>query len=266
MAKYYILDKIFAVGTEYRAEDDKLYVITKLGCDSGEVIPTVDGQKIGKLHADFAPLHRTSSNKLGPFDLKELFIVVPPRKLLKFEGTAAKVRAIGKIIELEPGEAPPTDLIARYNAHGKNYWTYEKASKSLGTDVAWKADQEIELLTLKPTTIEKYLFDSIIMVKISNATIAEGDVALRIYVDDKPLDILEKAMGKLGIDVLSCPYPPADSTEEIPFSLKDLPVEIPGDHTIKFTVINVSGNDITPPSGSSITIDLLVVYKRFQVS
>jgi len=265
--KYYKLDKIFVANTDYRAEDDKLYVITKIGTDLSDVKPTVAGQKIGALSSDFAPLHKTSSNLLGPFDLKDLYIVVPPRKVLKFESSSSgKVRAIGKILELAPGEGIPNDLIARFEAHGKNYYTYSVESVSLGTDVALTADQEVEILSLKPTTIEKYVFDNIVMLSVSGGSFSEGDLALRIYVDDKPLDILESAMGKKGIDALSLPYPPSDSTEEIPFTLSDMPIEIPGDHTITFKVVNTSGGSLAPASGSSWTFKLLVVYRRYQVA
>lgn len=264
--KYYKLDKIFVANTNHRAEDDKIYVITKIGTDLSDVKPSVAGQKIGALSSDFAPLHKTSSNLLGPFDLKDLFIVVPPRKVLKFEsGSSGKVRAIGKIIELEPGESIPNDLLARFDAHGKNYWTYSLTTKTLGTDEAVADGQEIEIVSLKPTTIEKYVFDSLVMLLITGGSFSEGDFALRIYVDDKPLDILEAAMGKKGIDALSLPYPPASTTEEIPFTLADLPIEIPGDHTITFKVVNVSGGSLAPSSGSAWSFKLLVVYKRYQV-
>ena len=265
--KYYKLDKIFLSNTEYRAEDDKLYIIQKIGTDLPDVKPNVDGQKVGALSTDFAPLHKTSSNLLGPFDLKDLFIVVPPRKLLKFESSGSgKVRAIGKIVVLEPGESIPNDLLARYGAHGKNYYTYYTTTKTLETDEALAADQEVEILSLKPTTIEKYVFDNIIMLLVSGGSFNEGDLALRIYVDDKPLDILESAMGKKGIDAKSIPYPPSNTSEEIPFTLADMPIEIPGDHTIKFVVVNTRGEPLSPTSGSAWSFKLLVVYRRYQVA
>jgi len=265
--KYYKLDKIFVANTEYRAEDDKLYIIQKIGTDLSDVKPSVAGQKIGALNSSFAPLHRTSSNVLGPFDLKDLFIVVPPRKILKFESSSSgSVRAIGKIVELGPGESIPNDLLARYEAHGKNYYTYSTGSESLGTDTAIADGQEVSVLELQPTSIEKYVFDSYIMLSISGGSFNEGDFALRIYVDDKPLDIIESDMGKKGIDALSLPYPPAASTEEIPFTLADMPIEIPGDHTITFKVINTSGSSLSPSSGSEWSFSILVVYRRYQVA
>ena len=265
--KYYKLDKIFVTNTSYTAEDDKLYIIQKIGTNVSDLYPTVAGQKIGKLDTDFAPLHKTSSNLLGPFDLKDLFIVVPPKKQLKFESSSSgKVRAIGKIIELEPGESIPNDLLARYNAHGKNYYTFEEGSNSLGTDEAMSADQEVHLLTLDPTSIEKYVVDSIIMLSVSGGTVNEGDMALRLYYDDKPLDILESTMGKKGIDSKSLPYPPAASTEEIPFTLADMPIEVEPDHTLKFYVVNTSGSSLSPTSGSNWSWSLLVVYRRYQVA
>jgi len=265
--KVYRLDKIFDANTQYRAEEDKLYIITKIGTDLSDVKPTVAGQKIGALSSDFAPLHKTSSNLLGPFDLKDLYIVVPPRKQLLFEsGSSGKVRAIGKILELEPGEGIPSDHLARYDAHGKNYYTYATNTVTLNTDESIAADREISLIELKPTSIEKYVLDSIVMLAISGGSYSEGDFALRFYLDDNPLDILESAMGRKGIDATAFPYPPKSDTEEEPFTLADMPIEVEPDHTLSIKLVNTSGSAKSPDSGSAWSFKILVVYRRLQIS
>ena len=101
------------------------------------------------------------------------------------------------------------------------------------------------------------------MVAGSGGTINPGDFAVRFYLDGKVLDLLSKTAGKLGIDVLSMPRPPSDTVEEIPFTLKDLPIEVLGDHTLSVKIRNISGSNKTPTSGSewSFTFTAIVRYE-----
>jgi len=103
-----------------------------------------------------------------------------------------------------------------------------------------------------------------VMVGIVNVTFAEGDFGLTIYLDNThiPFDWAEGI--QRGIDVLSCPRPPADTTEQVPFSLKDFPIEVLGDHTISLRAINTKGADLTPAAGTSIdvTVTCIVEYLK----
>ena len=263
MVEYFKLDKIFTTGTTYELPADRFYVIKAIGTDaSTDLKLVIDGVETGALINDVAPLHRTSSNHLGPVPLGDLFYVVPPNKSFELEGpSGAKARLVGQIGRLAAGEALPTNLASRFAEQGKHYITYVSDSYSLGTDVAWSADTEYEIYSLTPKTIETYNFNNIMMCSVSNVTVSEGDIAIRLYLDGTPLDILTSDAGKLGIDSLSMPYPPAATTEEIPFSLADLPIKVEGDHTFTVKAINTSGGDLTPASGTSITVKITALVE-----
>lgn len=253
MAERYYLDKILDVGTTYTMEADKYLVIRAIGTDdTSKVSAYVAGNLVGEFTNIIAPLHKTSSNLLGPLQLEDLYIVVPPNKALYFDGTSGKVvRIIGWIYELGPGESISAEHLARYNNQSKAYWTYLDDYVEPGTDTAIAAGQEVEIKTYSPASIEKYIFNKFLMAKAENGTFVEGDFAIRLYMDGKPLDILSSSMGQLGIDILSMPRPPADSTEELPFSLADMPIELLGDHRLKVVVVNTSGASKSPSSGQS---------------
>jgi len=253
MAERYILDKILKVGQSYVMEADKYMVIRAIGTDdTARVRAFVAGNLVGEFTNIVAPLHKTSSNLLGPLPLEDLYIVVPPNKTLYFDGTAGKkVRVIGYIYELGPGEQMSAEHIARYGNQSKAYWTYLDDSVSVGTDVALSAGQEVEIKTYSPASIEKYLFSKVLMVGVSGGSFSEGDLALRLYLDGKPLDLLSSEMGPHGIDVTALPRPPSDSTEETPFSLMDNPIQLDGDHRLKVVIVNTSGGSLAPTSGSS---------------
>ncbi|MCD6369841.1 MAG: hypothetical protein J7L38_08650 [Thermoproteales archaeon] len=189
---------------------------------------------------------------------------MPPNTKYKFTGASgSKMRLIGRIGVLTPGEAVPAAHMVRYDQQNKIYLTYVEGSYSHGVDTAWVADAEALVYSLTPKTTEKYIFNNICMVAGSGGTINPGDFAVRFYLDGKVLDLLSKTAGKLGIDVLSMPRPPSDTVEEIPFTLKDLPIEVLGDHTLSVKIRNISGSNKTPTSGSewSFTFTAIVRYE-----
>ena len=264
MVDYYKLDKIITVGNTYETPADRFYVIEKVGTDAAsDVKLIIDGVETGPFYADIAPLHKTSSNLLGPLDLGKLFYVIPPNKTFYVDGpSGAKVRIIGRIGVLAPGEALPGDYARRYTEQGKHYITYLEDTYSKATDEAWSKDEEQEVISLTPRTIETYLLNNVVMASLSGGSFSEGQFAVRFFKDGKPLDILTTEAGHKGIDILSMPRPPSYNTEMEPFSLKDRVIEIPGDHTLTIKVINVSGSDLSPTSGSawSVKITAIVEY------
>lgn len=269
MVKYYHLDKIFTQGNTYELPNDRFYVIKKIGTDGSTATKLViDGVETGEIISDIAPLHKTSSNLLGPLDLKDLFYVVPPNKTFYVDGpSGAKVRAIGLIGILAPGEGLPPQYASRYSNQGKHYITYQKGSVTLAAAGAnWAADAESAVITLTPKTIEKYTFNRELLAKIENtaSALAEGQAAVRFYLDGTPLDILTTDPGHKGVDILSAPYPPADTTEEEPFTFENLPVEVPGDHTFEIKVMNVSGAAIAADSGSDMVATIAAIVEYLQ--
>jgi len=250
MVDYYPLDKVFVEGTDYQTPADRFYVITALGTDAAtatEIISTI------------APLHRTSSNLLGPLDLGDLYYVVPPNKTFRVDGPAsAKVRAIGRLGVLAPGEVLPAAEAGRFNDQGKKYVTYQTGTHTASGAGTWTADVAYEIYSLTPKTIETFRFANVLGVTVGGATIAEGNVGIQFKMDGRPLDILTAGPGPKGIDALSMPMPPADTTEETAFSLASRAIEVQGDHTFSIEAINVSGGDI---SYTDLDIDFTAVVE-----
>lgn len=266
MVKYYPLDKIFVQGTTYELPADRFYVIKKIGTDaSTDAYLFIDGVETGAIISEVAPLHRTSSNLLGPVDLGELYYVVPPDKKFTVEGpSGAKIRAIGLIGVLAPGESLPGPYATRFDEQGKHYITYVKDSVTLASaGGSWAADSETEVYSLTPKTVEKYIFNNIAMAKVENAsaTISEGEVGIRFFLEGTPLDILTSDPGKKGIDLLSMPYPPTPTTEERPFTLKELPIEVPGDYTFSVKAVNVSGSAIAASTSEDMTCTFAAIVE-----
>lgn len=266
MVEYYKLDKIFVEGTTYETPNDRFYVIRKIGTDGTSATKLViDGVETGEIINNVAPLHRTSSNLLGPLNLGDLYYVVPPNKTFYVDGpSGTKVRAVGQIGKLAPGEALPANHASRFTDQGKHYYKYDTATATLASaGGTWAADAETDVYSLTPKTVEKYIANNIVMANLSNAatTPSEGDVAIRFFLEGTPLDILTTDPGKKGVDLYSCPHPPAATTEEIPFSLADLPVTIEGDHTFEIKAVNTSGSDITASSGADMTMQITLVLE-----
>jgi len=263
MVTYYKLDKVITVGESWRAEENKFYVIKAIGTDASPALtPYVERYPLGAIRADVAPLHKTSSNLLGPLDLGALYYVVPPKHIFKVAGpSGAKCRIIGRIGVLGPGEALPAGMMERFGKQPTHHLTYVTDSESLGTDETWTAGREFGVYKLTPLTPEVYKFNNVCMVSVTGDTISEGQVGIRFYLEAAPFDILETTMGKLGVDALSMPHPPRDVAEEIPFSLEDLPIEVKGDKTFEVRAINVSGGDLPPATGAAWTVKFTAVVE-----
>jgi len=222
----------------------------------------VDGVDTGAIITDVAPIRKKDTNRLGPLDLGDLYYVVPPHKKFHIEGpSGAKYRIVGQIGKLAVGEVIPAHLAGRFAVQGKHYLTYISGTYSLGTDVTWVKDAEYEVFTLTPKTIEEYTFDKVVQAKITGDTVAEGDFGIIFYLDGVPQDILTKEPGRRGIDVLSMPKPPTDTTEMVPFTLEKTPIKVLGDHTISIKAMNVSGADKAPATGATWKIDILSIVE-----
>jgi len=268
MPREFPLDMIIVQGETYYTDKREYFVIKKIGTDaSTDTHLKVDNKELGDLISTVAPLHSTSSNTLGPVNLGQFYIVIPPETEFVVEGASgAKMRLVGIYGKIAPGEPLPGDLEARFNNQHNAYITHLNGSVSLGTDVSFSADAEQEIMSLTPKTIEKYILAFPVMGSVDNYTASEGDLAYRFYVDNEPLDLLTSSSGDVrgGIDLLSMPRPPAATTEQVPFSFADMPLEILGDHTLSIRVRNTKGSAISPSAGTSLTfyVDTLAVYIR----
>jgi len=263
MVKWYRLDKVFATNTQYTAEEDRFYVVKAIGTDvSDNVTVKVRGVPAGTINSYVAPLAKTSSNEFGPLNLKDKFIVIPPDSKFEFESTGSgNVRLIGLIGVLGPGESLPGEHQARYAAQGSRYVTVLSDSYSVGTDTAWPNGVEFEVYSLTPATIETYVLNDRIGVKIDNlsSSLTAGQVGIKFYLDSVALDVLGSTMGPHGLDAYFMQIPPTDSVNEEGYTLADNPITVEGDHNLIVKAKNISGGALSPATDTSITITLYAV-------
>jgi hypothetical protein len=248
----------------YEMEKDRYYVIKRIGTDvSSKVTVKVDGIPVLDIFNTIAPIARTSSNTLGPLDLGEYFIVVPPERKLLFESTGSgNVYIEGDLVVLSPGEAIPSEHLTRYAAYATRKISYVDVSTTVGA--SWPAGQEVKVADLTPPTIEDWIFDNFAGVSVTglSATQTYGQVNIKLYYDGKPLDLLLTTAGPHGIETLKMPLPPTATAEFEPFTFRDKPIMVPGGHTLTVTAINVSGGSLSAATGANIAVRFVAVYKR----
>jgi len=264
MVNYYKLDKVITQGTEYTMDSDLFYIIRKVGTDStGGAKLRIAGRDTGEIVANVAPMRPYSSNELGPLDLGDLFYVVPPDKVFTVEGDSGdKMRIIGEIGELAPGESLPASFAARYAEQGDHYLRYDEGSKLYSVDYTWSDGEEITVYELTPATREKFIFNNIVEVETGVSGLDVGEAGVILELDGKPLDVLTDNQGPKGLDAYFFPRPPAYNTVNVPFSLADKPIEVPGDITFKIKLINVSGGNLTVAAATDQYITMVVEYIR----
>lgn len=255
------LEKIIDTNREYKAEHNKFYVIDYIGTNVDVDYIEIEGRRTTPLDSTLSPVRTTTSNLFGPLDLKDQFIVIPPLHRFKFVSSASgKVYISGKIGVLEFGEGLPADVQTRFKNMHLSYLRPITISKSLGTDVKINPGAEIEIKSIIPSTIERYILCERIGISVANAgTIADGTLGLRFYYDDTPMDILDTDAGTFGIDVNKMPLPPTETTEMEYFSLENFPIVIEPNHKLTLKVYNNSSTAISPPTGQSITITVKAI-------
>jgi hypothetical protein len=245
-------------------EKDRYYVIRKIGTDvSAKVTVKVDGIPVLDIFNLIAPIAKTSSNTLGPLDLGDLFIVVPPERKLLFESTGSgNVYIEGELVVLAPNEKISDEHLMRYQAYATRKITYADVSVTVGT--SWPAGQEVKVADLTPPTIEDWIFDGFAGVSVTglSATQTFGQINLKLYYDGRPFDLLVATAGPHGIETLKMPLPPTDSAEKEPFTFKDKPIMVVGGHTLTVTAINVSGAALGAATGANIAVRFVAIYKR----
>ena len=262
-------DIFISQGTTYKTKHNQILVIQKVGTDNGDksnpTILYIKNTPTGPFVSDFAPLHKTESNLLGPFDLGKLFYVVPPETEFYISApSGTKVRLMGKYIELSIGEGVPADLKSRFEVQHMHYWTYEYVKHDHGTNVSIAAGERVELGKIETDSVTEKTLNSYLMAKLSNYTLAEGELALLMYLDNVPLyDLLTDNLTG-GIDYYSLRYPPDTSTEMLPFSLEKNPIHMRPDQTLSLSVRNIKGSAITPATDTSLIFEILAVieYRR----
>jgi hypothetical protein len=264
MVDFYKLNKVFVQGTNYETPNDRFFVFKKIGCDQATATKfVIDGVETGGISNLVAPLYATSSKLLPPLDLGNLFYVVPPNKTFFVSGASgAKIRAIGQIGVLGPGEGIPTVFASRFAEQGSKYLVWTQGSKLYSTDYTWADGEEISIFSLTPKTIEQYILNNLCQVETGVASLADGAAALRVYLEGKVLDILTSDPGKKGLDCKYMPRPPVYNGVREPFSFADWPITVAGDQTLELKLINVSGGNLTVAGATDQYIDLVLEYLK----
>jgi len=262
--KKYFLDKTIDVGTLYRAETDKAYVITKIGTTSTtKATFSVAGIPCAEIYSELAPNYPTSSNLAGPIDLGNLFIVVPPTKTFGFTGsTGSTMHLIGNIIELEPGETLPPDLMSRWTQQGRKFISYLSGSVTTAAGGVVSAGTETDIIVTTVPVAERFTLNRIYMAegRLDDYTPVDRFYS-RIYVNGKPLDIIETAMGRLGIAGSSAPHPPRAGVNFEAFSFEEKPLVLEAGTDLRITMIN-TGADYTVPTGRTLYRIVSVAIER----
>jgi hypothetical protein len=268
MPQYYKLIKTLDAGTSYRAETDKFLVINRVSTNTSTAIGYLEvaGAKCMEIHQDVAPIAMLSYNWIEMLDLGDYYVVVPPAKVFKFTGdSTAKLMVQGMIGEMMSPTDFPADLNARLTTQAKEFIRIQRGTASLASaGNKWAANAENNVITLTATAGERHLIDSRLAVYMGglSSVHSAGDIALRLYYQDKPLDILDSTMADLGIDIWEAYWNDGSSTYyKYYIDLSDMPIQLEPGRTLKVNVRNVSGADITAGTGGlSCTVALVDKY------
>jgi len=255
MAQKFALDLILEEGDDYETGVREALVITEVGTNSTSTTTpihlVIDGKPMGDLLQDLSPISKINTRFWDLLPLGSLYYVVPPETSITVSGPSGlEIRCKGYLIKLAVGEALPTNLMARFNEQPNHYYTFEYGYVDWSAGKTYADKEEVDVITYTPKTIERAVFNSRLMAKLQGWTRAVHEVAVRVYLDDAPLDFLLEKTPIGGIDIYNTPYPPAETTEHRGFTLCDFPVTVEGDHTIKFVMRNISGGDITIAAAS----------------
>ncbi|MEM3675390.1 MAG: hypothetical protein QXG08_07975 [Candidatus Methanomethyliaceae archaeon] len=266
MAKYYPVKMTIAANTVYYTPKNAILKVERIGTNSSTPATLwIKEAKVGAIISDLAPLTKTNDNLLGPLNLGSKYYVIPRETDFKFEGSSGSVMLLeGKWIVLDKPDEVPKELAERGLTQFKDYVTYVKSVTTLGTDQPIPANGEVEIFSLTPKTIEKYIFDSYLAVNVTNATFDYGTLVLRFFYDNAYLTGLTDLPGTHrtdGLDLKYLTHPPTGSNNMEPFSLEGNAIELPGDHTLKLFVRNTRSTNVTPPSGQAISFTTYAIVK-----
>jgi len=261
----YILDKVLNVDTEYTAERDKLYVIRKVGTNSTtKATLKIANAPCLEIIQEIARIQQSHLERFSTLDLGDHFVVLTPDKKMSFSGASgSKMRIMGEILELAPGEAIPTNLLARYKEQPQKFMSYERGTYSHGTDTTWVADDENNVIDIDVPAGERWTLDSVYYGDIANLAAAHvpGDWSLRFLVRDKALDIISKEMGDPGIDLWGLDFIYDTVAYHALKSLAKMPITLEPGTNFKVKARNVSGANKSPATGTSITVTVTIAKK-----
>jgi len=262
--KTYSLDKTLPTGASYRAEKDKAYIIRKVGTSSTtKATLKVAGGLVLEIIDTLAPLTPKSTNRLDLLDLEDLYIVVPPDKVLETAGESGKfIRIKGQIVELGPGETLPADIIARFNAQTKKYISYQTATWTSAAAAAIPKGNVHTMIDFTCPAGERHVFRKRYMGYSYCSAYPAGvyleELGTRLYVQGAPLDILDDSMGFRGISSIAAPHPPNDTLGVHEFTLKDFPITLEPGRKLTIEAWNANAA-FTLAAGETFTCNVTLV-------
>jgi hypothetical protein len=266
----YLLDKVLKAGVLYRAEDDKYFVVESAGTNStsqGKL--TVDGSVVLELVDKIAGLQDRDVNRFGPLDLGKNYVVIPPKKPFSFSGASGSVLRIrGSLMVLGPGEGIPTPHLARFSEQPRRYYTYETGINGIGASSSWPADAEYTIIDVTCPPGERWIFDR--FMKVRRTGILEDDtagvIALKFYINDRPLDVIDPALCPHGIDTLTGHYYADTTSYLVPVDLSGMPIVLEPGRNLKIKARNISGAAITTGAGEEAKVEVTIVKQRELIS
>jgi len=266
MPERYILDKALKTGTLYRTEDDKYLVVEAVGTNSttkGKL--TVDGAIVLETIDDLARLQPRDIERFPPMDLKALRVIIPPEKPFMFEGSSGSfLRMVGALMILAPGETVPSADLARFTEQPRKYYTYDTGTGGIGASATWAKDDEYTVIDTTCAAGERWTFDRFAYVRrtgvIADDTV--GAIALRFYLDDRPLELIDPARAPLGIDTLRGHYYADTTSYYIPFNLERMPIVLEEGRNRQVKARNISGADITTAAAEEAKVEIHLVKQR----
>jgi len=266
MPQVYILDKVLKVGVLYRSEPDKAYVIKAVGTDSTvKTTLAVEGAPVLELTDILALLEQRGIERFPPLDLKQNYVVVPPDKVFSFTGSSGSVLRIqGDLLSLAPGEALPSAQAARYAEQVKKYYTYSEGINGIGESASWADGAEYDVITFTAPAGERHVFNRYATVRRTGVIADDpaGVIAVRFYVNDRPLDVHDPAKAPLGIDTLRGHWYKVGTNYYVPFSIAEMPITLEPGHTLRITARNISGAAITTGVGEEAKVRIAIFHEK----
>jgi len=266
MPQVYILDKVLKAGVLYRSEPDKAYVVKAAGTNStAKATLTVEGAPVLEIRDNLALLEQRDTQRFPPLNLGGNYVVVPPDKVFSFTGaTGSLMRLMGDLLSLAPGEVLPSAQAARYAEQTKKYYTYSEGINGIGENASWADGAEYDVITFTAPAGERHKFDRIAYVERTGVIADDpaGVVALRFYVNDRPLDVHDPAKAPLGIDTLRGHWYTAATSYFIPFSVAEMPITLEPGHSIRIAARNISGAAITTAAGQEAKVRVAILHEK----
>lgn len=261
------LEKTYTTNTRFSTGLYDVFVIERIGSAVDVSVIRIDGREISAIDSVLQPRVLTSSNLFGPFDLKDLFLVVPPQKTFEFvAATTGRVVLEGKHIMLDVGEGVPSELISRFNEQDKVYYNPITFSRTLATNESIPAGGRVLLAEFRAEPNRKYIFDNIAGFSITNFSLTDyGTLALQFEINGRLLDTETATYGTRGIDAFNLPLPPTMTTNAEPFSFEEFPITLEPNYLLRIYVANVGTTAVSPPSGAALTLTFKAMARVFEL-